>query len=335
MGKKSHTPWDFCHFGNVDEVRAALEKGKDVNCQNEKNQTALIQAARRDYVSIMRLLLEQPLIEVNMTDKSGFTALYWAVYCDKIEAVRLLLADQRVDVNIKDADNQTALIYAAGRCSENRDSILKLLLEHPSINVNLADDRGFTALHVAIDSKDIETVKTFLADERVDVNYASSAGFSPLWASSAGRTPLWAAGQTNNIDIFKLLLSDQRVDVNWKTESGCAVLHSLVWNKDNIKLFELLLAHEGVDVNCKHEQLSETVLHQASSGIYYNVEVVRLILAEPRFTSANELDSEGNTALRNAAVEGLWDVFRELTHHPSIDLGVRDQDGWSVDDLAR
>ena len=66
-----------------------------------------------------------------------------------------------------------------------------------------------------------------------------------------------------------------------------------------------------------------------------NVEVVRLILAEPRFTSANELDSEGNTALRNAAVEGLWDVFRELTHHPSIDLGVRDQDGWSVDDLAR
>ena len=325
MGKKSHTPWDFCHFGNVDEVRAALEKGKDVNCQNEKNQTALMQAARRDYVSIMRLLLEQPLIEVNMTDNSGFTALYWAVYCDKIEAVRLLLADQRVDVNIKNADNQTALICATSRCSENRDSILKLLLEHASINVNLADDRGFTALHVAIDSKDIETVKTLLADERVDVNYACRM---PM---PAGCTPLWAAGQTNNIDIFKLLLSDQRVDVNWKTESGCVVLHSLLWDKDKIKLFELLLAHERVDVNCKDEQ--ETVLHLAITG--KNVEVVRLILAEPRFTSANELDSEGNTALRNAAVEGLWDVFRELTHHPSIDLGVRDQDGWSVDDLAR
>ena len=102
--------------------------------------------------------------------------------------------------------------------------------------------------------------------------------------------------------------------------------------KDNIKLFELLLAHERVDVNCKDEY-QQTVLHLAITG--KNVEVVRLILAEPRFTSANELDCEGNTALRNAAVEGLWDVFRELTHHPSIDLGVRDQDGWSVDDLAR
>ena len=149
--------WEVCSLGKVDEARALLKlrfrvnKGIDVNRRNADNETVLMYVAGRcSHISILRLLLEQPPIEVNLADNMGSTALHVATFARNIEAVRLLLADPRVNVNSQDAHEETALMVAAGLdTSETQVSVLRLLLEHPSIKVNLADDEGYTALHRA------------------------------------------------------------------------------------------------------------------------------------------------------------------------------------------
>ena len=93
-------------------------------------------------------------------------------------------------------------------------------------------------------------------------------------------------------------------------------------------MLQLLLAHPRVDVNCKGGARGANILH-AAVAFYNDTEVVKLILREPRFTSANVLDEMGCTAVTAAMFEGKWDALKELVHHPSVDLGV------NLDDLAR
>ena len=102
--------------------------------------------------------------------------------------------------------------------------------------------------------------------------------------------------------------------------------------QSDVKLMELFFAHPRIEVNCKHGN-GKTILHGAA--FFNNVDAVKLILAEPRFTSANVLDKVGCTAVVVAASEGNWNVFKELVLHPSIDLGGKDKNGASLEDLIR
>ena len=129
----------------------------------------------------------------------------------------------------------------------NYDAILKLLLEQPSIEVNLTDDKGATALHVATVYRNITAVRSLLADQRVDVNCKNWDQSTPLILASEGE---------QDFDAIKLLLTEQGVDVNWA-------------------------------------DVPKTIGDM--------------------------------TAL----------VLKELIHHPSIDLNVKDKNGLSIDDLMR
>ena len=256
-----------------------------------------------------------------------------------------------IDVNTENGDKQTGLMSAAASCTtEDHVAILKILLATPSIEVNKADKKGYTALVHATGEGHISAVKLLLADQRVDVNCKNS----PL---------VLAAARTENIDIFKLLLADGRVDVNqrngnitplinsscnsnvaaaelllddprvkvnWINSKGVSALHAAVTHKQTLQLF---LAHPRVDVNCKLGPHGTTILHLAAAK--NNGEAVKLILADSRFSSANAFDGEGGTAVTIAACKGNWEVLEELVHHPRIDLDVKQEDGLTIDDILR
>ena len=291
------------HFslGQVDRMREALARGEDVNQTNESNQTLLMFAAASNCFgginplveSILRLLLAQPSIKVNLADDQGKTALHVAAHSGNIDAVKLLLDDERVDVNCKDNRQITPLIMAAGK------------------------------------PDNIEIFKLLLADQRVEMNWVAP---NP---TNGDVTALMCAAWNSNFEAAKLLLDDPRVEVNWMNSRGMSVLHvAAAAQKSNLKLVELLLAHERVDVNCKLGPLGTTVLHMAAAK--NNLEVTKLILTEPRFTLHNALVSmEERSALSIAAIKGNWDVLKELVHHPSIDLDVKHKNGLTVNDLLR
>jgi len=124
--------------GRVSEydVRAAIEKGADVNAKPEGiDYTALVYAAVCCQANIVRLLLENGAVA-----KDG-DALNQAVNCEDVDMVKLLI-DKGADVNAKVHDGETALMAAA----QNADlDIVRLLLKEGA-DVHAKDNRSLTAL---------------------------------------------------------------------------------------------------------------------------------------------------------------------------------------------
>ena len=63
--------WQLCFDGQLESVRRALRAGRDANSKDGDNNTALMWAVIIKHNGIVRLLLEQPLIEVNNKDDEG------------------------------------------------------------------------------------------------------------------------------------------------------------------------------------------------------------------------------------------------------------------------
>ena len=109
--------------GDVEEVRALLKEGADVDARNNLWETVLHQAVMNHRSDIIRILLDAGA-DVNIKDQWGKTPLFWAVYDGPIERVILFL-DKGSDVNAKDNYGKTPLVSAA---EGNHADIIKFLI---------------------------------------------------------------------------------------------------------------------------------------------------------------------------------------------------------------
>ena len=109
--------------------------------------------------------------------------LYHAVLRNLVEKVRDLLKDKPgLDVNGKDHDHRTALHNAS---SYSHHEIVRLLLAHPTINVNLQTSDGYTPFSLCCYSGSVSMVRVLLKDPRVDIILPDDEnGCSPLWWAS-------------------------------------------------------------------------------------------------------------------------------------------------------
>ena len=125
----------------------------------------------------IRHLLADERIDVNYRDQLGETALHAACGYNIRSDVgaQLLLNDERCDVNVQDDFGITALMTAV-RLVESEDDkyakIVRLLLAHPSIDVNKQNEEEETALHTAcgFGTKSHIGAQLLLIDEKCDVN---------------------------------------------------------------------------------------------------------------------------------------------------------------------
>jgi ankyrin repeat protein len=89
--------------------------------------------------------------------------------------VKLLLAHAAI-VNVQDNKGNTPLHCAMNFCdfTDNtiiRYGIVKLLFSHGSMAVNMSNKVGETALHMAVDTRNLEMIQLLLAHADVDVKY--------------------------------------------------------------------------------------------------------------------------------------------------------------------
>ena len=126
---------ELCRFGDLEGVKAALQRGIDVNTKGEYGAygeyglqwTGLMWAVSENHNSVVELLLKTPNIDVNLKDGEGCCALHLAVSSNNIEALKLLLNVPNIDVNIVDTDGESAVhicsqhrgVEAAAQCSKH------------------------------------------------------------------------------------------------------------------------------------------------------------------------------------------------------------------------
>jgi len=93
--------------GTVDQVRACLAAGGQVNSANPQGDTALMMAAVVGKTELLKLLIENKA-EVNRARADGGRALMMAASAD----VAKLLLENSAEVNAKDSNGSSAIDYA-------------------------------------------------------------------------------------------------------------------------------------------------------------------------------------------------------------------------------
>ena len=132
--------------GALELAQGLVERGADVNARNDNGGTALMFAAIPGHVETMSLLVEHGA-EVDAIGHFNWTALMVAASKGHGDGVRLLLGNG-ADPDIQDTYGWTPLMRAV--YGDKRDAVAALL-EHERLNLEARDERGATALHVAVE----------------------------------------------------------------------------------------------------------------------------------------------------------------------------------------
>lgn len=179
-------------------------------------------------------------------------------------------------------------------------------------DVNRANDKGETLLHIAVKYDYVEIVKAILA-YKPDLNRMTTAyavNFPPLM-------------RVKSVEVASLLL-EAGVDVNAKSSGNTNVL-TYVGTSDNFELIEYLLK-KGCDVN-HQDNTGWTVLMQVSLYSRDNSESVAFFLNNG--ADATLRTNDGSSALLFAANIGDFKSVK-LLHNAGADVNVEESDfGWT------
>ena len=142
--------YEWWKTATVDDVKAEIKKGADVNAKDVFDVTALMVAASGNKnPEIIRTLVELGA-DVNAKGGGMNVLMYAARYNENPEIIRTLV-ELGADVNAKDYDGWTALMYAA-RDNENPE-IIRALVELG------AEDIGCSSLALAEYNNNPEVLK--------------------------------------------------------------------------------------------------------------------------------------------------------------------------------
>merc|ERR1712012_934830 len=132
--------WELCRDGKLAEVRAALARGEDVNSKDSYGQTALTRAVENKHNSIVKLLLDQPAVDVNVKDINGWTALHIAACHNNAEGARMLLLHKDFNsANVTNIGGYNALMIALCYRSEE---VLRELVKHQCVSLDVGRLEG-------------------------------------------------------------------------------------------------------------------------------------------------------------------------------------------------
>ena len=168
----------------------------NVNHADSNGRTALHEAAQKCNESVIKVLLQQPAINVNPRDYTQHTPFLHSVEAEtshpkKYASVKMLLRDKRVDCNVRGFNSANALHLAA----MSRDATLKIIIRHVK-GINDQDDSGDTPLHYAVK-----------CNSKPNLDILLSHGADPTVSSSIGFTPLLLACEKLHLGPMELLLS--------------------------------------------------------------------------------------------------------------------------------
>jgi ankyrin repeat protein len=148
--------------GDSSLARDLLRAGADPNATNTNGGSVLMYAAWRGDPECMRLILGQE-VAIDQAAQNGWTALMMAAAKGHESAAAALL-EAGADPKVVDVYGWNPLMRAA---YAGREDVVRLLLEQPETDIETVNDRGQTALHLAVIGEH-EEIATLLIEHGAD-----------------------------------------------------------------------------------------------------------------------------------------------------------------------
>ena len=304
---------------------------------NARNTAAPLNIAAGDagLFPLFRDLASQPHFDANTPGAAdGKCPLREAARADNLFLLRWMTERPNINWNARDGRGQNALFVAGALATE-------ILVTARQLDINARDNRGWTALHQAVDEANWAKVRVLLNAPALDPNLRES--------SAARSTPLDMALRTGNSRIVALLLASPRVQRTAGQRASFVLISQSKSKGDSATS----VAPENIEFLTKfHDAMMDDDLGAVSAliaapkfrptmqdyGNYtifeaalhlYKVETARLIMASPRWKATDWNASNTAKPLLLAASDAeLLPILKDLAAQPNFDLNTpKAQDG--------
>ncbi|XP_059188569.1 E3 ubiquitin-protein ligase MIB2 isoform X1 [Centropristis striata] len=158
--------------GFTDVVRVLTEHSADVNLQDSYGDTPLHDAIAKDFRNIIEILVLVPNIDFTQQNHRGFNLLHHAALKGNKLATEKILARARQLVDVKKEDGFSALHLAS---LNNHRDVAEILVKEGRCDINIRNNRNQTPLQLAVTQGHTDLVQ-LLVSEGADVNMEDEDG---------------------------------------------------------------------------------------------------------------------------------------------------------------
>uniref|UniRef100_A0A8C2ZXG6 RING-type E3 ubiquitin transferase n=1 Tax=Cyclopterus lumpus TaxID=8103 RepID=A0A8C2ZXG6_CYCLU len=223
--------------GFTDVVRVLTEHSADVNLQDSYGDTPLHDAIAKDFRNIIEIVVLVPNIDFTQQNHRGFNLLHHAALKGNKLATEKILARARQLVDVKKEDGFSALHLAS---LNNHRDVAEILVKEGRCEINIRNNRNQTPLQLAVTQGHTDLVQ-LLVSEGADVNMEDEDGDTAMHVallrphsteeSSEGCSStslfcrLSASGLLGNTELsvgsaIACFLAQEGADVNYANHKG-------------------------------------------------------------------------------------------------------------------
>lgn len=195
----------------------------------------LIEAVLNGDIAILKTLLNQLDNDVNVRDVHGYTAFLQAVSLGSLPLCQILL-DYGADIHAINNNGQNALILAT---IGNDLDIFKFVYNLPDLNINGADDGGWTGFFHAIYHGKQDIFDILIKDRQNNLAHLDKMS----------RNAVMIGVRAKRYEMLEQLLKRQ-IDINQVDDWGDSALHLALHDKD-LEMANYLIKH-GALTNIKN-----------------------------------------------------------------------------------
>ncbi|MDY8138409.1 ankyrin repeat domain-containing protein [Aquimarina sp. 2201CG5-10] len=179
---KGFTPLHALAFKNTDLniFKYFIEKGVDVNQADDKGNTPFMNAANRNDIKSVTFLIDY-VKDINVSDRKGVTSLMKATQRNNIEVVQLLLG-KGANALTKDNEGNSLAYYTLQSYDAKKPQAFEQklsLLKDKGVDFAQSQAEGNTLWHLAVKENNVELLRK-IAELKVPLNLKNEEGNTAL-----------------------------------------------------------------------------------------------------------------------------------------------------------
>ncbi|XP_050508902.1 ankyrin repeat domain-containing protein 1-like [Diabrotica virgifera virgifera] len=234
---------------NVKILKYLKEKGANLSISNKYKCTLIHEAARNGAFEVLRYLVEDCKMDVNVSDVNGNLPVHMISMRDYNIDIFKYLKDKGANLSIANKAKCT-LIHKAAR--NGAFEVLRYLVEDCKMDVNVSDVNENLPIHMIS-----------MSDYNIDIfKYLKDKGANLSLSNKYKCTLIHEAARNGAFEVLRYLVEDCKMDVNVSDVNGNLPVHMISMRDYNIDIFKYL-KDKGANISISNKD-KRTLIHEAA-----------------------------------------------------------------------